>query len=68
MFLADASKYLEPGWSGFEKFITESCKNSMEVTPFEKSPVTQLLKIFPTFYGTQSFITLFPRALHWSLS
>jgi hypothetical protein len=30
----------------------------------EKPPVTQLLKKFPIFYGTQRFITVFTRALH----
>jgi hypothetical protein len=35
---------------------------------FEKSPVAQLLKSFQTFYGTRRFITVFARALHWSLS
>jgi hypothetical protein len=34
----------------------------------EKSPVVQPLKNFPTFYGTRRFITVFTRALHWSLS
>jgi hypothetical protein len=34
----------------------------------EKSPVVQLLKNFTTFYGTQKFITMITRALHWSLS
>jgi hypothetical protein len=34
----------------------------------EKPSVVQLLKKFPAFYGTQRFITLFTRALHWSLS
>jgi hypothetical protein len=34
----------------------------------EKPPVAQLLKNFPTFYGTRRFITVFTRALHWSLS
>jgi hypothetical protein len=34
----------------------------------EKLPVAQLLKNFPTFYGTRKFITVFARALHWSLS
>jgi hypothetical protein len=29
--------------------------------------VTQLVKKFPTFYGTQSFITIFTRARHWYL-
>jgi hypothetical protein len=28
----------------------------------------QLLKNFPTLYGTWRFITMFTRALHWSLS
>jgi hypothetical protein len=34
----------------------------------EKPPIVQLLKNLPTFYGTRRFITMFPRALHWSLS
>jgi hypothetical protein len=34
-------------------------------TLLEKLPVTQLLKNFPTFYGTQMFIAMFTRALHW---
>jgi hypothetical protein len=34
----------------------------------EKQPVAQLLKNFTTFYGTRRFITVFSRALHWSLS
>jgi hypothetical protein len=34
----------------------------------EKPPVVQLLKDFPAFYGTRRFITMFIRALHWSLS
>jgi hypothetical protein len=34
----------------------------------EKLPIVQLLKDFPAFYGTRRFITVFMRALHWSLS
>jgi hypothetical protein len=34
----------------------------------EKPPIVQPLKNFPTFYGTRRFITVFTRALHWSLS
>jgi hypothetical protein len=34
----------------------------------EKLPIMQLLKKFPSFYGTQRFITVFTRALHWPLS
>jgi hypothetical protein len=30
--------------------------------------MVQLLKNFPAFYGTPRFITVFTRALHWSLS
>jgi hypothetical protein len=34
----------------------------------EKLPTVQLLKNFPIiFYGTRRFITVFTRALHWSL-
>jgi hypothetical protein len=34
----------------------------------EKPPIVQPLKNFPAFYGTRRFITMFTRALHWSLS
>jgi hypothetical protein len=34
----------------------------------EKPSVVQPLKNFPEFYGTWRFITVFTRALHWSLS
>jgi hypothetical protein len=34
----------------------------------EKLPVVQPHEKFPTFYGTRRFITVFTRALHWSLS
>jgi hypothetical protein len=33
-----------------------------------KLPVAQLLKNFPTLYGTRRLITVLTRALHWSLS
>jgi hypothetical protein len=33
----------------------------------ELPSVAQLLKNFPNFFGTRKFITLFTRALHWSL-
>jgi hypothetical protein len=32
-----------------------------------KPPIVQLLKNFPAFYGNRRFITVFTRALHWSL-
>jgi hypothetical protein len=34
----------------------------------EKIIVSQLVKKFPAFFGTQRFITMFTRACHWSLS
>jgi hypothetical protein len=34
----------------------------------EKPPIVQLPKNFSKFYETRSFITVFTRALHWSLS
>jgi hypothetical protein len=34
----------------------------------EKPPIVQPLKNFPAFYGTWRFITVFTRALQWSLS
>jgi hypothetical protein len=42
--------------------------NFMSWVLLEKPPVAQLLKNFPTFYGTRRFITMFKRALHWSIS
>jgi hypothetical protein len=40
----------------------------MELEALEKLPVVQLLKNFPAIYGTRTFITVFTRDLHWSLS
>jgi hypothetical protein len=34
----------------------------------EKPPIVQPLKNFSAFHGTRKFITVFIRALHWSLS
>jgi hypothetical protein len=34
----------------------------------QKLPIVQPLKNVPGFYGTRKFITVFTRALHWSLS
>jgi hypothetical protein len=33
-----------------------------------KPPTVQLLRNFPAFYETRRFMTVFTRALHWSLS
>jgi hypothetical protein len=48
----------------YEKFT----HSFMELALLEKLPIVQLLKNFPAFYGTRYFITVFTRALHWSLS
>jgi hypothetical protein len=47
--------------------------NPLKLTPWsrvlpEKLTRPKLLKKFPAFYGTQSFITAFTRARHLSLS
>jgi hypothetical protein len=70
-------------WTIFKKFrlnVTEATQilwclasyslthSLMELSPSEKPPIVQLLRNFPTFYGTRMFITVFTRALHWPLS
>jgi hypothetical protein len=42
--------------------------NSWSWTIPKKRPIVQLLKNFPSFYGTRRFITALTRALHWCLS
>jgi hypothetical protein len=39
----------------------------MEQKPFEKVIVTQLVKKFPAFYGTRSFMTVFTKARQGSV-
>jgi hypothetical protein len=51
-------------FSFFPVIITHSWRWDL----LEKQPIVQVLKNFPTFYGTRRFITVFTRALHWSLS
>jgi hypothetical protein len=48
--------------------MAETVTNFMEQSPLEKPPVMQLLKKFATFYGAERFITVFTRALNWSMS
>jgi hypothetical protein len=45
----------------------QSVTHSWSWTPLEKVQIVQPLKKFPEFYGTRRFITVFTRALHWSL-
>jgi hypothetical protein len=42
--------------------------NSKELSPYWEAAGVQLLKNFPTLYGTRGFITVFSRALYCSLS
>jgi hypothetical protein len=61
--MADLHKLQEIGITGI----------IFELTPWtqvllEKPAVAQLLKNFPIFYRTRSFITMFTTARHWFLS
>jgi hypothetical protein len=47
--------------------LEHSLSNSWSSALLEKLPIVQLLKNFHTSYGTRRFITVFTRALHWSL-
>jgi len=48
--------------------LTYLLMHSMEQNPFEKLTGSQLVKKFPSLYGTQRFITMFTRACHMSQS
>jgi hypothetical protein len=54
------------------KFIQSNLHFTMEFTweqiLLDKPPVAQSLKNFQIFYGTQRFITMFTKAIHWFLS
>jgi hypothetical protein len=57
--------------AGYESKGNINCQitiTSWSCALLEKKPVMQLLKYFPVFYENQRFITVFTRALHWSLS
>jgi hypothetical protein len=49
-------------------FITLNYLTSCSWGLLQKQPVVHLLKNLPKFYRTRNFITIFIRALHWSLS
>jgi hypothetical protein len=55
-------------WIKSTHSLTHSLTHSWSYGHFEKLPIVQLLKNFPAFYGSRRFITVFTRALHWSLS
>jgi hypothetical protein len=50
--------------------VVNFCINELTVRSrgFDNPSFPELLKKFPTFYGTWRFITVFTRARHWSLS
>jgi hypothetical protein len=51
----------------FYLLYTASLTHSWSWAHLEKLSIVQPLKNFPAFYGTRRFITVFTRALHWSL-
>ena len=53
---------------GMENNIMKFILTSWSWALLEKLPVVQLLKNSTTFCGSRRFITMFTRALHWSLS
>jgi hypothetical protein len=49
-------------------YVITSLNHSWSWALLENLPIVQLLKNFSAFYGMRRFITVFTRALHWSLS
>jgi hypothetical protein len=49
---------------GNERYLTHSWTSAL----LEEPPIVKIVKNFPKFYGNRRFITVFTRALHWSLS
>jgi hypothetical protein len=67
MFLRIVSHFHRTTW----RYIPEDrtlLNDSRSSGLLEKWPIVQLLKNFPAFYGTLKFVTVFIKALHWSLS
>jgi hypothetical protein len=69
--------YKQPFFTTIRKWIArwtaellQFCKltNSMQSSPSWEATTCWITKNFSTFYGTCKFITMFTRALHWSLS
>jgi hypothetical protein len=61
---APKSSSINRGW--YNRPVVAAVPSGLAL--LEKLPTVQLLKNFPAFYGTRRFITVFTRALHWSLS
>jgi hypothetical protein len=62
------SNTIHPKSTRLRNSISISLTHSWSWVLLEKPPTVQPLKKFPEFYGTRRFITVFTRALHWSLS
>jgi hypothetical protein len=50
------------------RMTDNSLIHSLSWDLLKKPPIVQLLKNFAPFYGTRRFITVFTRAIHWSLT
>jgi hypothetical protein len=48
--------------------MSRRISNSTHLSPSWEAASRSATQEFPTFYGTRMFITVFTRALHWSLS
>jgi hypothetical protein len=60
-------KFPQSKYDVFLKMFLRSLTHLWSWTLLEKPPIVQLPKNFPEFYGTRMFITVFIRALNWSL-
>jgi hypothetical protein len=71
VWTSNPTKYLrlETCYCFFNKkrVLSISLTHSWSWALLEKLSIMQLLKNFPAFYATWRFITVFTRALHWSL-
>ena len=72
LFRLSSSQYI-PNYTSTGWFISVLLNTVILPTPcsrvlLENLPVSQLVKIFPTFYGTRKFIIAFTSARHLSLS
>jgi hypothetical protein len=57
----------EIGILSYHTHLKMELTNFMELSPSSEAVSHAALKNFPAFYGTRRFITVFTRALHWSI-
>jgi hypothetical protein len=67
LFLPECYWYCTWRTTSVQNFSELTHHHSRSWALLEKLPIVQLLENFPAFYGTRMFITVFTRALHWSL-